>query len=101
MPETHGYAFGPFRLIPSKRLLVCDDAAIALTPKAFDTLVTLVERRDRVLSRQELLDHLWSGLAVEEGNLTQQIFLLRKALDDSGSGERYIATIPRRGYRFI
>jgi DNA-binding winged helix-turn-helix (wHTH) protein/tetratricopeptide (TPR) repeat protein/TolB-like protein len=101
MIETPGYAFGPFRLFPARRLLLRGETAVTLTPKAFDTLVALVERREHVVSREELLDHLWPGLAVEEGNLTQQVFLLRKALDDSGGGEAYIATVPRRGYRFV
>jgi DNA-binding winged helix-turn-helix (wHTH) protein/tetratricopeptide (TPR) repeat protein/TolB-like protein len=96
-----GYAFGPFRLMPARRTLVRHDTPVALTPKAFDTLVALVERRDRVVSREELLDLLWPGMAVEEANLTQQVFLLRKALDDSSGGEQYIATVPRRGYRFV
>ena len=87
--------------MPSRRILLRGDVAIAITPKAFDTLVALVEWRDRVVSREELLSHLWPGVAVEEANLTQQVFLLRKALDESGTGEQYIATVPRRGYRFV
>lgn len=74
---------------------------VPMTPKAFDTLVTLIERRDRVASKEELLRHLWPDVVVEEASLTQQIFLLRKALDDTPDGERYIATVPRRGYRFV
>jgi DNA-binding winged helix-turn-helix (wHTH) protein len=101
MLESPAYAFGPFRLIPSRRLVLRNGTPVPLTPKAFDTLVTLIERRDRVVSKEELLEHVWEGAAVEEGNLTQQIFLLRKALEEPGLDGRYIATIPRRGYRFV
>jgi Tol biopolymer transport system component len=68
--------------------------------KAFDTLVLLVENRDRVVTKDELLGAIWPDVAVEEGNLTQQIFLLRKALGDTAQQPRYIATVPGHGYRF-
>ena len=101
MSETTGYGFGPYRLLPARRLLLRNDTTVPLTPKALDTLVALIERRDRVVTREELLNHLWPDLAVEEANLTQQVFLLRKVLEDSETGEQYIATVPRRGYRFV
>ena len=101
MLDTKGYEFGPFRLIPSRRVLLRHDSPITLTPKAFDTLVALIERRDRVVTRDELLNQLWPGVSVEEANLTQQIFLVRKAFDESGADEQFIATVPRRGYRFV
>ena len=95
------YTFGPFLLDPARRLLVRDGQPIPLTPKAFDTLVTLVERRDRVTSKDELLQLVWPGVVVEEGNLSQQISHLRRALEDEGHDEHYIATVPKRGYRFV
>lgn len=100
MLERPTYSFGPFRLLPAQRLLLRDGTPVPLTPKAFDILVTLIERRDRVLSKDELLEHVWPGVIVEEGNLVQQVFLLRKALNEPSTG-RYIATVPRRGYRFV
>jgi eukaryotic-like serine/threonine-protein kinase len=100
-PLAATWTFGPFDLLPDKRLLVRLGAPVPLTPKAFDTLVFLVEHHDRVVTKDELLEALWAGVTVEEGNLTQQIFLLRKALDDSSEGQQYIATIPRVGYRFV
>jgi len=94
--------FGPFRLDPTKRLLLRNGEPIALTPKAFDALVLLVQRRDQVVSKQELLAALWPDTAVEESTLSQHVFLVRRALGDSGhSKPQYIATIARRGYRFI
>ena len=95
------YAFGPFVLDPGRRLLVRDAVPILLTPKAFDTLVLLVERRDQVMSKDDLLQLLWPDVVVEESNLSQQISHLRKALDDEASELRYIATLPKRGYRFV
>jgi len=69
-----------------------------MTPKAFDLLVVLVRHRSRALSKDELLELVWSGSAVEEGNLAQQILLLRRALLDAGE---CVATIPRYGYHFV
>ena len=74
---------------------------IALSRKTFDVLLYLIDHRDRVLGKDELLKALWPGQIVEESNLTQQIFLLRKALSRHESGSRIIETIPGRGYRFI
>jgi dipeptidyl aminopeptidase/acylaminoacyl peptidase len=75
---------------------------VSLTPKAFDTLVLLVDRRDRVVSKRELFDELWPDTAVEEATLSQHIFMVRRALSDSGSADaRYVATVARRGYRFV
>lgn len=95
------YEFGEFVLSPDERLLLRRSEPVPLTPKAFDTLVALVERRDRVAEKAELMLHLWPDHVVEEANLTQQIFTLRKALGDSPEGNLYIRTIPRHGYRFV
>jgi eukaryotic-like serine/threonine-protein kinase len=103
MSPTAAVRFGPFLLDPHKRLLLRNGDPVALTPKAFDALVLLVARRDRVVSKQELLREVWSDAAVEEATLSQHVFMLRRALDDSGNGEdpKYIATAQRRGYRFV
>jgi len=76
------------------------DEPIALNRKSFDLLLYLVDHRDRVVSKEELLETLWAGQFVEESNLTQQIFLLRKALSRHESGRKIIETVPGRGYRF-
>ena len=95
------FEFGPFVLDPAKRSLLRDNEPHALTPKAFDVLLLLIEQRERVVSKDELLKTLWPGAFIEESNLSQQVFLLRRALNGDAEGVEYIATIPRRGYRFV
>ncbi len=95
MTSTLAYIFPPFRLIPSQRQLLCTGAPIKLGGRAFDVLASLVERRNRTVSKDELLDLGWPNLVVEENNLQVQIVALRKVL-----GHPAIATIPGRGYRF-
>jgi DNA-binding winged helix-turn-helix (wHTH) protein len=92
------YRFGPFRLVPDQRRLEREGTAVALTPKAFDLLVALVHHHTRALSKDEILTLVWSGSVVEEGNLAQQVLLLRRALADAGE---CVATVPRHGYRFV
>jgi DNA-binding winged helix-turn-helix (wHTH) protein/tetratricopeptide (TPR) repeat protein len=94
------YEFGPFRMDPEKQVLLRDGQLIAVTPKAFETLLVLVRRGREVVSKEELLKEVWPDSFVEEANLSQHIFKLRKALGDSLEGERYIVTLPGRGYRF-
>ncbi|NRF71598.1 helix-turn-helix transcriptional regulator [Aquincola sp. S2] len=89
------YAFAPYRLLPSQRQLLSGDVLVKLGGRAFDLLLSLVERRDRVVSKHELMDLVWPGLFVEENNLQVQIVALRKLL-----GHPAIATVPGRGYRF-
>jgi DNA-binding winged helix-turn-helix (wHTH) protein/tetratricopeptide (TPR) repeat protein len=99
---VHVYEFGPFRLDSADRLLMRGRTAVPLRPKVVDTLIVLIEGRGRVLRKEDLMHALWPNTFVEESNLTQTIFTLRKALgEDSGNGLRYIETIPRRGYRFV
>ena len=94
------YEFGPFRMDPDKQVLLRDGELIAVTPKAFETLLVLVRRGREVVSKEELLKEIWPDSFVEEANLSQHIFKLRKALGDTPEGERYIVTLPGRGYRF-
>ena len=94
------FEFTPFVLDPAKRVLLRDGVPQPLTPRAFDLLLLLVQQRDRVLSKDELLSTVWADSVVEESNLNQQVFVLRKALNGDGNGAEYITTIPRRGYRF-
>ena len=92
------YEFGPFRLEPAERKLWRGNGVVVLTPKAFDTLVLLVRNSGHLLEKDELIRVLWPDSFVEEGNLTNNISLLRKAL---GESPPYIETVPKRGYRFI
>jgi Tol biopolymer transport system component/DNA-binding winged helix-turn-helix (wHTH) protein len=94
------YEFGPYRLLPSERLLLRDDEPVALTPKAFELLVALVERGGRLVEKEELLGEVWAGTAVEESNIAQNVFALRRVLGRSEDGGHYIETVPKRGYRF-
>ena len=94
------YEFGPFRMDPDKQVLLRDGQLIAVTPKAFEMLLVLVRRGREVVSKEELLKEIWPDSFVEEANLSQHIFKLRKALGDTLEGERYIVTLPGRGYRF-
>jgi DNA-binding winged helix-turn-helix (wHTH) protein/tetratricopeptide (TPR) repeat protein len=101
MPITGGiFEFGPFRLEPAERRLVRGPDAIALTPKAFDLLIFLVGHPDRLLKKEELLEHLWPGVFVEEVNLAQNISAIRRALGGEGR-ESYIQTVAGTGYRFV
>jgi DNA-binding winged helix-turn-helix (wHTH) protein/pimeloyl-ACP methyl ester carboxylesterase len=95
------YVFGQFSLDVSKQLLFADDEIVTLTPKAFDTLLVLVENRGRVLSKEELMHLVWPDQFVEENNLAQNIHVIRKSLHDGVGGLKYIETIPKRGYRFV
>ena len=94
------YEFGSFRLDSHKRLLLKGSEPVSLTPKVIETLIVLVENRGRVVSKDELMKTLWPDSFVEESNLSQNIFVLRKALGDSQE-KRYILTVPGRGYQFI
>jgi DNA-binding winged helix-turn-helix (wHTH) protein/tetratricopeptide (TPR) repeat protein len=94
------YEFGPFHMDPDKQVLLRDGQLIAVSPKAFEMLLVLVRRGREVVSKEELLKQIWPDSFVEEANLSQQIFRLRKALGDTVEGERYIVTLPGRGYRF-
>jgi TolB-like protein/DNA-binding winged helix-turn-helix (wHTH) protein/Tfp pilus assembly protein PilF len=96
---TLRYRFGPFLLDPENRLLLRDREPISLTPKAFDTLLLLVERSGRLVLKVDLMNALWPNTFVDESNLTQTVFMLRKAMGETGS-DQYIVTVPGRGYRF-
>jgi DNA-binding winged helix-turn-helix (wHTH) protein len=95
------YTFGPYRLDSSERLLSRDDTPLALTPKAFDLLVLLVERRGRLVEKHELMTALWPDTIVEESNLAYHVSVLRKLLDQGEDGQSMIQTVPTRGYRFV
>jgi TolB-like protein/DNA-binding winged helix-turn-helix (wHTH) protein/Flp pilus assembly protein TadD len=94
------YEFGPFRLNLAEKALLKDGEFVALTPKAFDTLLILIEKNGRLVEKEELMKHLWPDTFVEENCLSQNIYLVRKALGEESQGGRYIETVPRRGYRF-
>jgi DNA-binding winged helix-turn-helix (wHTH) protein/TolB-like protein/lipoprotein NlpI len=100
-PVKQFYELGPFRIDVANRLLLRDGEPLPLTPKAVDTLLALVQHNGQVLNKEELMKLVWPDSIVEEGNLTQNIYLLRKTLSEGSNGRNYIETIPRRGYRFV
>jgi len=95
------YEFGPFQIDMERYLLLRDDEPIPLSPKVFETLLFLVENRGRVGKKDEIINSVWPDTFVEESNLAQNVFLLRKALGEEKNEHRYIVTIPGVGYRFV
>jgi DNA-binding winged helix-turn-helix (wHTH) protein/tetratricopeptide (TPR) repeat protein len=93
------YGFGPFLLDPEKQTLLREGELIALAPKAFQLLLTLVRHGTETVSKDQLMKSVWPDTFVEETNLTRNVFALRKALGESEQN-RYIVTVPGRGYRF-
>ena len=90
------FVFGPFRFDLTNRLLLRDDEVVPLKPKVIETLELLLANRGRVMAKDELMRALWPDSVVEEANLTQTIYALRRQL-----GDGYVETLPRRGYRFV
>src|SRR6266436_2498860 len=94
------YRFGTFVLDPQRRTLSCNESPVPLTPKAFDVPLFLAQNPNRLITKDELLKAVWGETFVEEGNLTQYISHLRKALADNSEDSRLIVTISRKGYQF-
>ncbi len=102
MVQNHSfYDFGPFRVDTRERVLLRDGQPVALTPKAFDTLLVLVRQSGHVVEKDQPMKAVWPETFVEEANLTQNIFALRRVLGEKVDGPKYIETVPRRGYRFV
>jgi adenylate cyclase len=97
--RSPGYEFGSYRLDTVGRSLECRGEVIALPPKAVEVLAELVKRPGEVVGKKELLETVWPEAFVEEANLNQMVFVLRRAIE-STNGSEYITTVPRRGYRF-
>lgn len=95
------YHFGDHRLDISEQTMHKGDERIALTPKAFETLVFFLENPGRLIPKDELMNSLWPDRFVEEGSLTFHVGMLRKALGDAPADPQYIQTVPKSGYRFI
>lgn len=98
--QRYFYEFGPFRIDRDRRQLLRQNQLIPLQPKAFDILLVLVENSEKVVLKDELMQSVWPDAFVEEANLSQHIFVLRKTLGDEVEKKRYIVTVPGRGYRF-
>ena len=100
MSSVSTHQFGPFRLDAREHRLSRNGADVPLQLKAFEILCILVERSQRLLTKEELLRLVWPDSTVEENNLNKNISLLRKVLGEQENGQSYIETIPRVGYRF-
>jgi len=101
MTSTINYTFGPFCFSAKGRVLFRDAADLALPPKAADTLLVLLENAGQVVEKDELFKSVWTGTVVGEGSLTRTISILRRALGKAAHGNPYIATVSKRGYRFV
>src|SRR5919106_5860084 len=100
-PAEPALAFGPFHLLPRRRLLLKDAKPVRLGSRALEILIALIERPGELLSKGELMARVWPNIFVEEGNLKVQIAGLRRVLGDRWGSNRYLATISGRGYRFV
>src|SRR6202040_684701 len=93
--------FGPFELSIGERVLRRQSVALPLGSRALDILIYLAERPGEVIAKQELIDHVWPDVTVEEGSIRVHVAAIRKALGDGQFGNRYIANIKGRGYSFV
>lgn len=101
-PQTQLYKFGNFRLDVAKRLLLKGvDEIVPLMPKAFDTLLYLVQNSGKVIEKDELMAEIWADTIVEENNLTQNISILRRVFGEKPGEHRFIVTVPGHGYKFV
>src|SRR5688572_30108967 len=96
----HFYEFGEYRIEKKERLLTRRGEVVPLPPKAIELLFVLLENNNHVVNKEELMERVWADSFVEEANISRNIFLLRKVFGENG-GEKFIETIPRRGYRFV
>jgi DNA-binding winged helix-turn-helix (wHTH) protein/Tol biopolymer transport system component len=99
--SSQGLRFGPVTLIPAERLVLKDGRSVPLTPKAFDLLAFMAAHPGRLLTKDELMQAVWPDAIVEESNLSYNVFAIRKALGEGEETERYVETVPKRGYRFL
>lgn len=95
------YVFDRYRLDPDLRELRCDGEAVHLEPQVFDLITYLVSNRARVVSKDDLLESLWQGRFISESTFRGRINAARRALGDNGKHQRFIRTLPRRGFRFV
>jgi TolB-like protein len=95
------YVFGDYALDPDRRELTRHAEAVAIGPKVFDLLLYLVQNREHVVSKDDLLDAVWAGRIISESTLTSHINAVRKAIGDSGEEQRLVRTLARKGFRFV
>ena len=98
---NHSYRFKSFRLDVEDRRLFRGDVPVQLEPKVFDLLALLVENRGHLVEKDELLRNVWADSFVEEANIARIVYILRKTLGEDGIGNKFIETVPKKGYRFV
>jgi TolB-like protein/DNA-binding winged helix-turn-helix (wHTH) protein len=96
-----GFRFGNFSLNPAERRLLRCGETVRLTPKVFDTLLLLLKNAGHLVEKETFLNQLWPDAFIEEASLAQNISILRRILGDDGNGNKFIQTVPKRGYRFV
>ncbi|MEJ2009497.1 MAG: transcriptional regulator, partial [Acidobacteriota bacterium] len=99
--ETKAFEFGVFRLEAGERRLTRGGYPVPLPGRVFDTLCILVRNHGRLVTKDELMAAVWPDSVVEETNLNHNICILRRALGEKATGQKYIETVPRQGYRFV
>src|ERR1700749_1828439 len=99
--NSQAISFGLFRLFTERRLLLDGDRPVRLGGRAFDILTALVERPGEVVGKEQLIARAWPQTFVEDANLKIQVSALRRALGDGQAGNRYVVTVPGRGYNFV
>src|SRR6476660_4620924 len=99
--DNYLYEFDPFVMDVRNGILLNGGVTVRLTPRAFQTLLVLVQHATEVVDKDQLMKKVWPDTFVEEGNLSRNIYELRKALGDDTAEPRFIETIPKRGYRFV
>src|SRR5262245_37138178 len=101
MRARHLYEFDSFRLDGQEGVLLSEGRRLRLEPKDLELLLVLVENHGHTVGKEELLEKVWPGTFVEEGNLARHISVLRQILGQGQNGRQYIETVPKRGYRFV
>src|SRR5882762_6461157 len=99
--DGYTFSFGPFRLLATQRLLLEGDKPVRLGSRAFDILAALIEQAGEVVGKEQLIARAWPQTFVEDANLKIQMSALRRALGDGQGGNRYVITVPGRGYNFV
>lgn len=99
--QSEAFEFGPFRLEVRERRLTREGYPVPLRGRVFDTLCTLIARHGCLVTKDELMAAVWPDSVVEETNLNHNICVLRRALGEKATGQKYVETVPRQGYRFV
>src|SRR5689334_14793883 len=99
--EIHSYRFKSLTLKPTERQLLECDRSFSLTPKAFDILTLLIANAGHLVTKEELMETIWSDSFVEEANLARLVHKIRKTLGEDENGNKFIETVPTKGYRFV